>query len=237
MARIARVVAVGCPHHVTQRGNFRRDIFFDDQDRQTYLDQLSEAAADAQLRIWGHCLMSNHVHLIVVPERPDSMARAFRIAHSNYSRWLNIRLRRCGHVWQNRYFSCPLDPAHAAYAMRYVEFNPVRAGMVESVLDYAWSSAKAHAGLDAAPPWHGSQDWATRYPPEKWREVLGLGFRLSGDLDRLREATRTGRPFGAPDFVADLEAKLDRALLPQKRGPKSVAAEQIQTAAGGVPLA
>ncbi|MCW5964071.1 MAG: transposase [Bryobacterales bacterium] len=236
MARIARVVAVGCPHHVTQRGNFRRDIFFDDQDRQTYLDQLSEAFDDPQLRIWGHCLMSNHVHLIVVPN-VRLHGQSFRIAHSNYSRWLNIRLRRCGHVWQNRYFSCPLDPAHAAYAMRYVEFNPVRAGMVESVLDYAWSSAKAHAGLDAAPPWHGSQDWAKRYPPEKWREVLGLGFRLSGDLDRLREATRTGRPFGAPDFVAELEAKLDRVLLPQKRGPKSVAAEQIQTAAGGVPLA
>ena len=102
MARIARVVAVGCPHHVTQRGNFRRDIFLDDHDRQTYLDQLAEAAGDAQLRMWGYCLMSNHIHLIVVPERPDSMARVFRVAHSNYSRWLNIRLRRCGHVWQNR---------------------------------------------------------------------------------------------------------------------------------------
>lgn len=119
--------------------------------------------------------------------------------------------------------------------MRYVEFNPVRAGMVESVLDYAWSIAMAHVGLDAASPRNGSEDWAARYPPEKWREVLGLGFRLSGDLDRLRKATRTGRPFGAPDFVAELVAKLDRALLPQKRGPKPGAAIQAETAASGSP--
>jgi len=138
------VVAVGCPHHVTQRGNFRRDVFFDDLDRQTYLDLLADSAKEARLRIWGYCLMSKHVHWIVVPERPHAMARTFRVAHSNYSRWLNIRLRRGGHVWQNQFFSCPLDPAHLAYGMRYVESNPVRAEMVESVLDYPWSSARAH---------------------------------------------------------------------------------------------
>ncbi|MDZ7640067.1 MAG: transposase [Bryobacterales bacterium] len=123
MARIARAIAVGCAHHVTQRGNFRSDVFFDDEDRETYLHLLADAAGDARMRVLGFCLMTNHVHLIVVPERPDSMATAFRKAHANYSRWLNVRLRRCGHVWQNRYFSCPLDPAHLAYAMRYVEFN------------------------------------------------------------------------------------------------------------------
>lgn len=103
--------------------------------------------------------------------------------------------------------------------MRYVEFNPVRAGMVASVLDYPWSSAQAHAGLVAAPNWL-SENWAARYPPENWKAVLGLGFRLSGDLDRLREATRTGRPFGTDDFVSELEAKLDRSLFPNKPDPK-----------------
>ena len=147
--------------------------------------------------------MPKPIRLIAVPERPDSMAKAFRITHSNYSRWLNIRLRRCGHAWQNRHFSCPLDPAHA--------------------------------GLGAAPTWPGSQDWAARYPTGKWREALGPGFRLSGDPERLREATRTGRPFGAPDFVAELEAKLDRALSPQKHGPKPGSAKQLQTAAAGNP--
>lgn len=114
MARIRRVVAVGCPHHITQRGNFRREIFLDDEDRHTYLDLLAKAAEAAQLSVLGYCLMTNHVHWIAVPVRCDSLALALREAHRNYSRWLNIRLRRCGQVWQNRYFSCPLDPAHAA---------------------------------------------------------------------------------------------------------------------------
>lgn len=234
MARIQRVVAVGCPHHITQRGNFRRDIFYADQDRSTYLALLADSAGEARLQILGYCLMSNHVHLIAVPERPDSMALAIREAHRSYSRWLNIRLRRLGHVWQNRYFSCPLDPAHAAYAMRYVEYNPVRAGMVESVLDYEWSSARAHtataAGLEAEDI--DVTGWTARYSPEKWKEVLGLGFRESGDLDRLREATRTGRPFGAPDFVAELEAKMERNLAPQKRGRKRKEKAEAASAGG-----
>lgn len=152
MAQLQRVVAVGCPHHITQRGNFRRDVFFDDEDRSTYLGLLARYSSEAQLEILGFCLMSNHIHLIAVPLRPDSMAIAMRNTHQSYSRWLNIRLRRRGHVWQNRYFSCPLDPAHAAYAMRYVEFNPVRARLAESVLDYPWSSARAHCGMETGTP-------------------------------------------------------------------------------------
>ena len=220
MAQLQRVVAVGCPHHITQRGNFRRDVFYDDEDRLAYLALLARYSCEAQLQILGYCLMSNHIHLIAVPARLDSMAIAMRDTHQSYSRWLNIRLRRRGHVWQNRYFSCPLDPAHAAYAMRYVEFNPVRAAMVESVLDYPWSSARPHCGLDGAPDQLDLSGWQRLYSAQQWTEVLGLGFRLCGDLDRLRRATRTGRPLGTPDFVAELEERLERTLHPQKRGRK-----------------
>ncbi len=202
----------------------------DDEDRHTDLDLLAKAAEAAPLPVLGYCLMTNHFHWIAVPLRCDSLALALREAHRNYSRWLNIRLRRCGHVWQNRYFSCPLDPAHAAYAMRYVEFNPLRAEMVPSVFDYPWSSARAHAGLDPPPSWLDTESGAARYTAEKWKEVLGLGFRHSGDLDRLREATRTGRPFGTPDFVAELEAKLARQLSPQKPGPKPKPSAPLRTA-------
>jgi putative transposase len=220
MAQLQRVVAVGCPHHITQRGNFRRDVFFDEEDRSTYLQLLAHYSAQAQLAILGFCLMSNHIHLIAVPSRLDSMAIAMRNTHQAYSRWLNIRLHRRGHVWQNRYFSCPLDPAHVAYAMRYVEFNPVRAEMVESVLDYPWSSARTHCGLEAPDVQLELSGWQRFYSEQQWTQVLGLGFRHSGDLDRLRQATQTGRPFGTPDFVAELEEKLERTLRPQKRGRK-----------------
>lgn len=98
--------------------------------------------------------------------------------------------------------------------------------MVASVLHYPWSSARAHARLTPAPEWLDHRAWADRYPALKWREVLGLGVHLSGGLDKLREATRTGRPFDSKDFVAELEAKLERNLVPPKRGrkPKSATA-------------
>ncbi|MCC6265055.1 MAG: hypothetical protein IT169_15890 [Bryobacterales bacterium] len=153
MARIRRVVAVGCPRHVTQRGNFRRDLFFDDEDRQTHLALLAGHAADRHLRLLGYCLMSNPIHLIAVPARAGSPSLPTRDAPRDESRGLNIRLHRCGPSWENRFFSCPLDPAHAACAMRHVEFNPVRAGMAASVPDYPWSSARVLAGLVPAPPW------------------------------------------------------------------------------------
>ncbi|MCW5966817.1 MAG: hypothetical protein KIT83_22445 [Bryobacterales bacterium] len=108
----------------------------------------------------------------------------------------------------------------ALHAPRLSSTLPVRAGMVASVLDCPWSSARAHTGLTPAPEWLDHRAWAERYPAPKWREILGLGLRFSGDLDRLCEATRTGRPFGSKDFVAELEAKLERNLVPQKRGRK-----------------
>ena len=129
---MARAVAVGMAHHITQRGNYRQTVFFDDGDRQLYLAVLQENASRYRLRLLGFCLMSNHVHLIAVPEREDSLACALGRTHADYARWLHIRQRQTGHLWQNRFYSCPLDHAHCWAAMRYVERNPVRAGMVET---------------------------------------------------------------------------------------------------------
>jgi putative transposase len=175
-------------------------------------------AADFDLRLLGFTLMTNHVHWVAVPGRPDSLARAFGRAHNDYSRWFNIKNHRAGHLWQNRFFSCPLDPAHLAQAMRYVELNAVRAEIAASPVDYQWSSARAHCGLESPPPWLDTAQWSARYSPQQWQEVLALDFRLAGDLDRLRQATRSGRPFGTDQFIAELEAKLDRRLFPGKRG-------------------
>jgi putative transposase len=218
MARTKRVVAVGCPHHITQRGNYRQDVFYSEQDRAVYLSLVAAYAADFDLRLLGFTLMTNHVHWVAVPGRPDSLARAFGRAHNDYSRWFNIKNHRAGHLWQNRFFSCPLDPAHLAQAMRYVELNPVRAEITASPVDYQWSSARAHCGLESPPPWLDTAQWSARYSPQQWQEVLAFDFRLAGDLDRLREATRTGRPFGTQQFIAELEAKLDRRLFPGKPG-------------------
>ena len=111
MSRIARIVLENIPYHVTQRGNGRQRVFFDAQDYRLYLDLLRSYAEDAQLRLWAYCLISNHVHLIAVPECADAMASALGRTHADFARHFNLRGRTCGHVWQAR-FSCPLEAGH-----------------------------------------------------------------------------------------------------------------------------
>jgi putative transposase len=217
MPRLARVVAVGLPHHITQRGNYQQDVFRSDGDRITYLGLIAEYCKQAQFRLIGYCLMTNHVHLIVVPEREDSLARGLGLAHCRYAHCVNARRRSTGHLWQNRYYSTAMDEAHLRCAMRYVERNPVRAGMVRNAVEYVWSSARAHlTGLDAT----GMLDlpyWAARASREEWRDELGV-TEAAGELAAIRAKTATGRPLGSKDFVAALERKMGRVLEPRATG-------------------
>ncbi len=145
---MARAVVAGVPHHVTQRGNGRRTIFDTDADRLLYLDLLRENAVECDLAIWAWCLMSNHVHLVAVPGRPDSLARTLGRTHAAYARYLNIRRRSCGHLFQARFYSCPIGPQHLWTTVAYVERNPQRAGLVAVPWDYLWSSARVHVAND-----------------------------------------------------------------------------------------
>ena len=132
MARLARVVVPGLSYHVTHRGNRRADIFVDDNDRVLYVGLMRDYAAKAGLGVRAWCLMSNHVHFVVVPEREGSLARGIGLAHRRFAAWQNARHGWLGHLWANRYFSTPLDETHLWRAVRYVERNPVRAGLVGS---------------------------------------------------------------------------------------------------------
>ncbi len=127
MARLARVSVPGFPYHVTHRGNHGAAIFFDDEDREVYMALLEEYARRYGLKLWAYCLMSNHVHLLVVPGSENSMANALGRAHMRYARWTNKKLSRVGHLWANRFYSTVLDDSHLWTAVRYVEMNPVRA--------------------------------------------------------------------------------------------------------------
>lgn len=146
MPRTARVVVPGCAYHLTQRGNRRDRIFFSDKDRSRYLRHLSHYAAKYLMDIWAYCLMTNHVHLIVVARRPDSLARAIGNAHRHYSRYINKRNDWTGHLWANRFYSGLLADRQLWTAARYVETNPVRAGLVSRAVECPWSSAPAHDG-------------------------------------------------------------------------------------------
>ena len=199
---MARAVVAGVPHHVTQRGNGRRTIFDADADRLLYLDLLRENAVECDLAIWAWCLMSNHVHLVAVPGRPDSLARTLGRTHAAYARYLNIRRRSCGHLFQTRFYSCPIGPQHLWTTVAYVERNPQRAGLVAVPWDYLWSSARVHVANDVEDRLVDLRRWRLEYTPERWRIVLLSTVDEESDLDRLRRATLTGRPLCAPQMLS-----------------------------------
>lgn len=221
MARIARVVVPGCWHHITQRGNRRQTVFFENADFDLYLQLLALHARRCSVAVVGYCLMGNHVHLIAIPSSQAALAKSLGRAHADYSRWLNLRRGETGHVWQNRFFSCPMDEGHQWEALRYVELNPVRAGLVSEAAEWRWSSAAAHTnGIDCS----GILDmaeWERCWTGRTWREALASGIEDAVLLERIREATRTGRPAAAEGFVKQLEDRQGRCLRPRKRGPKA----------------
>ena len=230
---MARVVVPGCWHHVTQRGNHQAMVFLTDADRRFYLELLKQYCARFRVRVAGYCLMGNHVHLVAAPAGADGLGKALGRTHNDYARWCNFKRRETGHVWQNRFFSCPLDGPHTWQALQYVERNPVRAGLVARAEHWQWSSAEAHVSgrdptglLDLA-------DWGAHWSPACWRDVLQHGVEDAALLERMREATRTGRPMGGEPFLQEAEAAAGRALRPRKRGrrPKP-AAEPAQLKLG-----
>ena len=147
MPRVARTVFAGIPHHVTQRGNRREAVFFKEADRRIYLEWLGRYAVRHEVQILAWCLMTNHVHLVVVPAEPDGLQSVFKPLHMRYAQHVNREKNWSGHLWQGRFFSSPLDEAYLWSCVRYVERNPVRAGMIERAEEYRWSSARGHCGL------------------------------------------------------------------------------------------
>jgi putative transposase len=218
MPRRPRFVVPEVPHHITQRGNNRQSVFVSDESRQRYVEILGEHAYRHELRILGWCLMSNHVHLIVVPGHEKSVARALGQAHSRYTLELNRERGWIGHLWQNRFFSCSLDHQHFLRALHYVEQNPVRAGMVNGALDWRWSSARAHSGLAAhdallAGDWRSwmAETRSGGWDEQAWRESLESAVP-DEELARMRRATRLGEPLGSAAFVGELERVAGRRL-------------------------
>jgi putative transposase len=216
MSRIARVVVPGIPHHIMQRGNRRQLVFFSDDDRKTYLEYLRIYAKPAGIRFWGYCLMDNHVHIIAIPDREESLARGFSEAHRRYTRRVNFRENWRGYLWEGRFKSCPLSEPHLYAAMRYIERNPVRAKIVRNAWEYPWSSAKVHVFsqkdslLDENFVISEVKDWRRFLLVEEEETVVSL-FRLH---------LNTGRPLGDSQFIEATEEFTGRILHKQKPGPK-----------------
>ena len=226
---MARIVAVNVPHHVTQRGNGRQRILTSDAERAVYLELLLQYVKLYELSLVGYCLMSNHVHLVLVPHDTDALATALKQAHGRYATYWNATHNSSGHVWQGRFYSSPLDSAHLWIALRYTELNPVRAKLVPEAVSWPWSSAADHCAAREAPPWLDTEMWSRRWKAEKWREYLADGEREE-EITTIRQCTHTGRPLGTARFIQSLEEATNRRLAPQKGGrPHKAAANQGQT--------
>ena len=218
MPRLARTVCAGVPHHVTQRGNRRDDVFFTDEDRTTYLAWLKDYAGKHKLDILAYCLMTNHVHLVAVPANADSLHRALKPLHMRHAQRINRAQNWKGHLWQGRFFSSALDETYLWAAIRYVERNPVRARMVRKAEAYRWSSAGAHCGLRRDTVLTDKAAWRRQCARiGDWSAWLAEGD-AAHELDVLRRNADKGLPCGSEGFIRKLEKRTGRALRYRPRG-------------------
>jgi len=217
VARIARAVAPGFPHHITQRGNRRQQTFFSDDDYQAYVDLMHEWCEHYQVDIWGYCLMPNHVHLVAVPSTEESLALAIGEAHRRYTRRVNFREKWRGHLWQDRFASYVMDERYLLSCIRYIEMNPVRAKLSINPAEWRWSSARAH--IDRQDDGLVRADALLEIVTSDWAEFLGQEL-ATNEVAAMRKHERTGRPLGDPSFVDRIESQLGRCLRRNKPGPK-----------------
>ena len=216
MPRFARVVVPGCPHHLIQRGNRRQQVFFSDEDSAFYLTLLDREARKHGIMIWAFCLMKNHVHLVAVPKNKDSFARGLGEAHRRYTLVINTREGWKGFLWQGRFISYPLDDGHVYSAVRYIERNPVRAGLVSAAEHYEWSSARAHVRKEPHPL---LSPFALEKAIPDWSDYLRAEDDPA-DIEKFIQHENTGRPLGTEEFIKRLELLTGRVLAPKPKGRK-----------------
>ena len=218
MPRLARTVCAQVPHHITQRGNRREQVFFTDEDRQAYLGWLTEYAEKHEVDILAYCLMTNHIHLVAVPRTEDGLQQTLKPLHMRFAQRINRTRGWKGHLWQGRFFSSALDEAYLWAAIRYVERNPVRARLVRKAENYRWSSAAAHCRLMHDDVLTTNSSWRKRFEAiGDWSAWLAQGDAPQ-ELEVLRRNADKGLPCGSEKFIRKLEKLTGRALQYRPQG-------------------
>ena len=176
MGRPLRNIEIGVPYHIAHRGNQQMPLFESDIDRRYYLAMLGSLAKRNKVRIGGFCLMTNHVHFVVIPECTKGISRCFGQLHKRHAEMLNTRRGRRGSCWEGRVYAGKMGEQHAWNALRYIERNPVEAGMVGDATDWNWSSARTHCGYHKQWEFINTDVRTGWVDPERWREVLGVAL-------------------------------------------------------------
>jgi putative transposase len=217
MARLSRIIVPDIPHHVTQRGNRRQMLFTEPGDYALYRDLLAERCEKNGVSCWAYCLTPNHVHLILTPAARDGLSRAVGEAHRRYTAFVNARARETGHLFQGRFGCVAMDEAHTLNAVRYLAFNPVRAGLCAAPGEWEWSSVRAHL--------RGQDDALVKVRPvlaiaPRFGALLETSLSEQAELAGFETLSANGRPLGGAAFLAFAEQKLGRKLRKGKPGPK-----------------
>ena len=215
MPRKFRIVVPEQPHHVIQRGNRRQQVFFYPGDKILYLKLLKEQVKKHQVKVWAYCLMDNHVHLILVPQTQGGLAKAVAETNRRFTCHINARYGWRGYLWQGRFISFVMEEIYLLSALRYVENNPVRAGIVKRAEDYVWSSARHHV--------KGAEDSLLSCCPAvssvgDWKDYL-IKSEREGILGEIRKRNLNGLPLGEDCFLQSLAERLGKKLEDLK--PKS----------------
>ena len=206
MPRKPRIVIPNYPHHITQRGSRKMDVFFCDADREIYMQLFTKYAVLYGVDVIAYCLMKNHVHLILVPHDKNSLSKTLKLTHMRYASLINAKMNWSGHLWQQRFFSSPMDEFYFWHAVRYVEQNPVRANIVNCPCKYQWSSASSYQYgitnnyINAENKWskliQGVHDYNSWISTSENEEAV----------KELRENTRRDLPSGNEDFIKNIES-------------------------------
>jgi len=224
MPRKARIILPDCPHHIVQRGHNRQAVFVEQRDYQYYLGNLAASKAELGCKVYGYCLMTNHVHLIVDPgDEPENLGRLIKTVAGRQTRLVNRLEQRTGSLWEGRYKSSPIETERYLMACcRYVELNPVRAGMVRDPADYPWSSFQAKAGL-------AEQDWldfdpyycalggTSKHSRARYSEWVRLGS-ADNEISLIRTALQRGQLTGSNRFREQVEARTGLRVECRGRG-------------------
>jgi putative transposase len=235
MGRLPRAIDDGLVYHAMNRGNNRAEVFADDGDHEAFVESLRVAKGLYPFALFGYCLMSNHFHLLLRPGPGQSISRILQsvtVAHTwRHHKWHGSS----GHVWQGRFKSPVIqDDGHLLVVLRYIEANPVRAGMVADPGDYRWSSYGQDGPglidtlLDGFPEWeHLGPTEAERR--RRWRAKV-RGAQKRDELTAVRDSLRTGRPLGSPAWVKGVEARLGIDPTPRRRGrPRKDGSSKVGT--------
>ena len=233
MPRMARLDVAGVAQHVVQRGNDRQACFFREADYVRYLQDLREASLKFGCLIHAYVLMTNHVHLLVTPREAGSIGRLMQAVGRRYVRYINDAFRRTGTLWEGRYKSCLVDSERYLLACyRYIELNPVRAGMVPGPGDYRWSSYGGNAlgSFDPLVVPHAVYEQVAYEAGERqsrYRELVAQGIS-DEELESLRLYVQRQRALGSPRFQDQIEHQLQRRAglgqpgRPRSKPPKNV---------------